>query len=240
MMRPVIHLEEHAVAQLFMSAIEAYEIKHKATKRSKGSDKLETFGLLWGYSIPSKGNNPPKIIVTHSTIETSAVRHNDWVQPDFDSVRFKREFMQNYWPSIELVGSFHSHPYNDVTEVKSCTGWKASEEDKVFFPTFHESLAEDQDYLAHIIVTVAQLKKKGWASPERFSGGEDHQAGYVVSADKRKLWIRGYCSVFNDGFEDAEQEFIENGEDASPEDYEGYEFLSDVLLEIPSIEKRFK
>ncbi|MAE20368.1 hypothetical protein CMK12_15805 [Candidatus Poribacteria bacterium] len=238
-MKPSIHVEDHAVSQLFMSAIEAYEIEHKATKRSKGYDKLETFGLLWGYSIPQKGNQPPKIIVTHSTVETSAVRHSDWVAPDFESIEFKREFMQRYWPSIELVGSFHSHPYEDLEAVKHNKGWRASPEDEEFFPYFHEMLAKDQEYLAHIIVTVTKLQKRGWAIPERFYGGQDHDAGYVVSADNRKLWIRGYCSQFTDGYEEAEDAYFEGDEEASMEEWESYDFISDVNLEIPSIERRF-
>ena len=49
-------IEDHVVPQLFTTAIEAYEFEHKTHKKGKSNSKLETFGLLWGYSIPQKGD----------------------------------------------------------------------------------------------------------------------------------------------------------------------------------------
>ena len=80
-------IEDHVIPQLFTTAIEAYEFEHKTHARGKSNSELETFGLLWGYSIPQKGNLPSRIISTMATVETSALRHQDWVKPNVEKHR---------------------------------------------------------------------------------------------------------------------------------------------------------
>ena len=213
-----IFIEDHVVPQLFTSAIEAYEFLHK-TPKGKGRDKLETFGLLWGYSIQAKGNQSAKIIATMATVETSATRHTHWVAPDYESLRMKKEFFGTYWPNIELVGSFHSHPYENLAEVNSNTGWRASGEDIGFFSHFHEQIAPEQHSLAHLIVTITQLERRGTAYPSRLINSESGK-GYVLSADWRKIWLRAYGSEFDS-------------------DNDDYTFTDDISLEIPSLQRRF-
>lgn len=222
-MTKTITIEDHVVPQLLTSAIEAYEIEHKAHKNGKAKSKLETFGLLWGYSIPQKGNLPDRIVATMATVETSALRHEDWVSPNFASIKSKKSFFEKYWPNIELVGTFHSHPYENLSEVNEFKGWRASEGDIRFFPSLHQELAPNEPNLAHLIVTITKLEKKGWALPERLKGKEE-QKGYVLSADDRKLWLRAYSSKAS----------------VSVEGYEPiFEFCDDVCLEIPALQNRF-
>ncbi|WP_216601339.1 hypothetical protein [Vreelandella azerica] len=164
------------------------------------------------------------------TVETSATRHNEWVAPNFESLKAKKKFFQSYWPNIELVGTFHSHPYKNLNEVIECKGWRASDSsdgeanDQVFFPYFHEEIAPEQYTLAHLIVAVTELEKRGWAYPDRLSGSE-RTKGYRLSADNYKFWIRGYST-----------DFVED-----PEGEEGtFVFSDDSDLEMPSLENRFK
>lgn len=220
-MKNIAYIEDNIVPQLFTTAIEAYKFRHRSTLRSKGYDRLETFGLLWGYSIPAKGKIPAKVIATMTTVETSADRHNEWVAPNFDSLRSKKEFFEHYWPNIELVGTFHSHPYKNLSEVNERKGWRASKEDKAFWPHFHEEVAPGQPLLTHLIVTVANLEKTGWALPDRLKGSESSK-GYVLSAKDTKLWLRSYASNM-----------------AEQEDEKEYEFSDDMELDIPALERRF-
>jgi hypothetical protein len=217
-----IVVEDHIVPQLFTTAIEAYEFEHRAHLKGKGAINLETFGLLWGYSIPQKGENPARIVSTMATVETSALRHQDWVRPDLNSIIAKKEFFTKYWPNIELVGTFHSHPYADLDTVNEIKGWRASDGDKDFWPWFHEYVSPEQPLLAHIIVTITKLERKGWAYPDRLRGNE-RKMGYVLSADNRKLWLRSYGSQI--GVDD-------NGD-------ETFLFKDDLQIEIPSLQNRF-
>ncbi len=223
-----ISIEDHVVPQLFTTAIEAYEIEHRAHLNGKSHKNLETFGLLWGYSIPQKGSLPARIVSTMATVETSALRHQNWVQPDFESIKSKKKFFEKYWPNIELVGTFHSHPYDNLSEVTKIKGWRASgirttgnAGDEEFWPLFHKEVSPEQPHLVHLIITIAKLEKRGWAYPNRLQGQEESK-GYVLSADDRKLWLRAYTT------EAKTQNTILN-----------FIFSDEVILDIPSLQKRF-
>ncbi|MBU2964023.1 hypothetical protein Q4508_07625 [Amphritea sp. 2_MG-2023] len=222
-MKKVVFIEDHVVPQLFTSALEAYSFEHKVSKGGKSYKNLETFGLLWGYVIPEKLDSPAKVIATMCTVETSATRHKEWVSPNFESLAAKKKFFQSYWPNIELVGTFHSHPYASFSEVKELKGWRASDADEQFFPYIHEVIAPEQDALAHLIVTVTELQKRGWAYPDRLSGSERNK-GFALTADDYKIWIRGYTS---------DRILDEESEDFS------YSFADDSDLDIPSLQNRF-
>ncbi|MGO3058426.1 hypothetical protein ACT3R7_10710 [Halomonas sp. AOP43-A1-21] len=213
-MEKVTYIEEYVVPQLFTTAFEAYEFEHRGRERSKGYAKLETFGLLWGYSIPAKGDLPARIVATMSTVETSATRHEDWVQPNFDSIIAKKQFFERYWQNIELVGTFHSHPYENLDDVKLNRGWQGSPEDQEFWPYFHQLVAPEQPLMTHLVITIAKLSKRGWAMPDRLKGGE-HDKGYVLSADERKFWLRAYATS------------------QTPDDE--YEFSDDMRLQVPAL-----
>ncbi len=221
-MNTKIIIEDHVVPQLFTTAIEAYEFEHKTHAKGKSNSELETFGLLWGYSIAQKGDLPPRIISTMATVETSALRHKDWVQPNVESLLTKKRFFEKYYPNVELVGTFHSHPYANLDEVNEYKGWRASNGDEEFWPWLHKLLCPEQERMAHLVVTISSLNSKGWAYPSRLKGSEEKR-GYVLSAEYRKLWLNSYLTTLNKD-SDGEQEF---------------EFSKNLTMDIPSLENRF-
>jgi hypothetical protein len=186
---------------------------------------------LWGYSVAAKGDQPAKVIATMATVETSALRHNEWVTPNFESLKAKKEFFGKYWPNIELVGTFHSHPYENLSEMNAIKGWRASEErnnngelepcDLTFWPYFHNEISPEQPLLAHLVIGITKLNKKGWAYPDRLKGSEADK-GYVLSADDRKLWLRCYSTTM-----------------IEIDDIVYSEFNDDNVLDIPALETRF-
>ncbi len=216
-----IFIEDTVLPQLFTSAIEAYEIEHRATHRSKPKEQIETFGLLWGHSLPAKGDKPARCVITTATIETSATRDHGSVAPNFGSIKTKKAFFERYWPNLELIGTFHSHPYDSLDDVNSCSGWRASDGDTEFFPYAHEEVAPEQQEMVHLILTITSLQRTGSAYPSRLSNSETNK-GFVLSAEKRKLWLRAYGSSH-----------LEN----NGQDY--YKYHDDVYLQAPSLESRF-
>ncbi|MFB2729317.1 hypothetical protein ACE02H_17775 [Shewanella mangrovisoli] len=226
-MRVVI--EDHVMPVLMSAAIEAYDIVHKATQRSKGKKKIETYGLLWGYVVPAKSEDGEnKVVVTSATIETSAIRHENYVQPDIESIETKKALIQQYWPHLELVGTFHSHPYDSLDEVNDIRGWEASGEDGdlSYWTNFHEHIAPEQPVLAHLILTVAQLQKMGWALPDSFQGR--NYSGFRISAGTKKLWLNTYVSVC-DLIEDEVEE---------TEEYQSYIYDDKIKLDSPALLRR--
>lgn len=197
MKRLTITIEDHAMPQLITSALEAYEFGRKTSR--KHETQLETFGLLWGYILPERGSRPPRIIATTATVETSAFATNHSVTPNWDSLRMKMEFVMRYWPHLEVVGTFHSHPYKTRKEVEACHGWQASngdnEGDMHFWPELHKELFKYNPHLAHLIITITALQRKGWALPKEI----ENRSGFELSLGKRKLWITSYASATNEG-----------------------------------------
>ncbi|OAS26199.1 hypothetical protein AYO08_23370 [Pseudomonas putida] len=239
-MRTQVIIEDHVLPQLLTSAIEAYEVSHRAHARGRSNKKLETFGLLWGYALPVRNNLPARLVAVVATVETSALRHSEWVEPDFESIAMKRDFFAEYWPQLELIGTFHSHPYEDLSEVNDAKGWRASDADVKFWPAFHESVCPDMDELAHLVIAITALGRKGSAEPQRLPGSE-YSSGYVVSAEKRKLWIKGYTSSLYEEIDD-DAHFDEDFMAGNIEMERSYDVWEDddVLLEIPSLEARFR
>jgi hypothetical protein len=193
-----IIIEDHVVPQLLTSAIEAYAIGDTTSQRGKTEDKLETFGLLWGYTLPEREGFPPRVVAVLATVETSAYRHNGWVMPSLESLGTKREFFEAFWPNLELVGTFHSHPYSSIEEIEKVKGWRASGEDDGsgdygYWPHMHEEICSDIDHLAHLIISVVDLNKRSTRCPDRLAGNEA-KAGYTFGAGRYRMWIRGYST----------------------------------------------
>ena len=269
-----IIIEDHVVPQLLTSAIEAYTIGDTTSQRGKTENKLETFGLLWGYTLPEREGFPPRIVAVLATVETSAYRHNGWVKPSLESLGAKREFFETYWPNLELIGTFHSHPYESLKDIEENKGWQGSGKndnsgDYEYWPHMHEEICSDIDHLAHLIISVVDLKRKSTRMPDRLPGRED-KSGYTFGAGSYRLWVRGYatykeeianyihehdkvwCAV-NEGFED---HLINLGYqvavEGSPMDSKGnpYRYIEaleevnylvddDIELQIPSLQQRF-
>lgn len=228
-----IIVEDHVVPQLFTAAIEAYEIGDRVDTR-RGVNGLETYGLLWGYALPARPETgqPERLVAVTATVETSAIRRQDAVAPSGKSIAMKRDFMRQYWPQLELIGTFHSHPYANLAEVNANRGWRASGEDakgngdRAHWPSFHGVFCPEMPTLAHLVVTICALEKRGTAWPSRLSGAEA-KTGYVLSADYRKLWIKAYASEC----------FTEDEEldDPLPQ----FAVTEDVVLDIPALQQRF-
>ncbi|VXC99862.1 conserved hypothetical protein [Pseudomonas sp. 9AZ] len=243
MPRTQIIIEDHVVPQLLTSAIEAYEIQHKSHLNGKSKHRLETYGLLWGYALPARGDDVPvRLVAVLATVETSALRHEHWVLPDNESLLMKRDFFREYWPQLELIGTFHSHPYGSLAEVNGEKGWRGSPIDDegngdfAHWPDVHKSVCSDMDMLAHVVVTITGLGRKGTAGPERLPGGES-PTGYVLTAGARKLWIKGYCTK---QLKELVSQVRKDGDKPDKKNIQvSYHVEENIFLEIPSLQQRF-
>lgn len=243
MQRTQIIIEDHVVPQLLTSAIEAYEIQHKAHEKGKSKHRLETYGLLWGYALPARGDDvPTRLVAVLATVETSALRNEDWVLPDNESLLMKRDFFREYWPQLELIGTFHSHPYESLAKVNQQKGWRGSPIDEngdgdfAHWPDVHKSVCSDMDMLAHLIITITGLGRTGTEWPKRLPGKEFY-TGYVLTAGARKLWIKGYCTK---QFKELVSEVRKDGDEPDKKSIKvSYHVEENIFLEIPSVQQRF-
>ncbi|MBL4835034.1 MAG: hypothetical protein JKY26_13775 [Pseudomonas sp.] len=226
-MRTQIIIEDHVVPQLLTTAIESYEIDHKSHLKGRANSKLETYGLLWGYPLPARDDLPARLVAVMATVETSAIRHKEWVQPDYDSICMKRDFFKTFWPQLELIGTFHSHPYDSLKEVNYHKGWRASGEDGDMghWPQMHEKIFHDAPELAHLIITITQLERLGTAWPERLPGSEA-RSGVVFSAERRKFWFKAYSTR-------RQEKMLEDDTEAAVQ----YTINEEVEFNVPSLDQ---
>lgn len=213
----IVSVNDDVVPQLLTAAIEAYSVSHEKTRKKE--DQLETFGLLWGHILRKKGNGESRIIVSSATIETSAVRRNNSVKPDINSLNMKVNLVHTYWPDLELVGTFHSHPYPTVEEVRDIKGWEPSPEDEEFFPVIHSEINEDAPYMAHLIVTIANMQKRGWADPKKIQ----NESCFEMTFEDKKIWLKASGSFT---------------EDVGDERF--YDFSKDAQISVPSLIPRIR
>lgn len=211
-----IIIEDHVVPQLFTSAIEAYEHGDITSQRGRIENRLETFGLLWGYVLPARDSVPARIVAVTSTVETSAYRHKDWVWANPESIKAKREFFEKFWPNLELVGTYHSHPYDNLKEIQEVQGWRASEDggDKDSWPKMHEEVCNEYEYLAHLIVSIVGLDRKSSAWPGRLEGSES-MTGYTLGAGNFRIWVKAYAT---EGYKLTDFTHEDGGGDAKADD----------------------
>lgn len=101
-----VKIAESAFIDMCLSALEAYCVKHK--KRQK--KPLETFGLLWGHETELTDG---RILYTiqKAGVDTSTKRKPDECMPNSDSLNLKYDFMSSFFPDVEFLGDFHTHPY---------------------------------------------------------------------------------------------------------------------------------
>lgn len=191
-----IIIEDAVTPQLLTSAIEAYEFDRERSSRKKDAPgQIETFGLLWGYCIPAFDERPARVVCTTATVEVSADRRQDSVAPNIESIIAKRDIFRRYWPQLDLVGSFHSHPYANLEEVRGIKGWQASPGDQEYWPSFHEELMPELPLMAHLIITIcARQRATAFEGPQRL-GGREETSGYHLASAKRHFWLKGYVSL---------------------------------------------
>jgi hypothetical protein len=182
---------------------------------------------------------PVRLVAVLATVETSALRHEDWVAPEIESLLMKRDFFREYWPQLELIGTFHSHPYASLAEVNENKGWRGTlidddgAGDFAHWPYIHEGVCSDMAKLAHLVIAVTALGRKGTAWPLRLPGGES-ATGFVLTAGARKLWIKGYCTSR------IEEQLDDDSDEPDSENTQiSYQVEEDIFLQIPSLQQRF-
>jgi len=137
-----------------MAAIEAYCL---GDGRRSGEKQLETFGYLWG----------SKKYAAHETIfflekislSLSARRTSGSVTPNRKAARLKNEVMMRWSPHTTMLGSFHTHPYESLEEVKLNSGFEFSDADFGCFQHDDFLWKESGDTPVNFAMTICKLSR---------------------------------------------------------------------------------
>jgi hypothetical protein len=99
------------------------------------------------------------------SLSLSAERTNGSVTPNAFAARLKNEVMTRWAPHRTMLGSFHTHPYQTLDEVKKCSGFEFSDPD---FDCFHhndflwEQSGNNPVNFAMTICRLSRVRDSGW------------------------------------------------------------------------------
>ncbi|WP_200376081.1 hypothetical protein [Thiocystis violacea] len=106
----IVSISDQAFFTIITSALEAYKVSHSEHKMEKHIP-IETYGNLRGYQSKTKRNESVYRILL-ADVDTSATRKPKTVRPQQESFSIKEEFVDYFYPELEYIGDFHSHPYD--------------------------------------------------------------------------------------------------------------------------------
>lgn len=103
-------ISHDAFRTVVSSALEAYTVPHGRRRNIEAHSPLETYGTSWGYS--AKRDDMTVFNVVAADVDSSAHRTSGWVRRKAEAFQIKSEFYKKYFPELEYLGDFHSHPYS--------------------------------------------------------------------------------------------------------------------------------
>ena len=176
-----IRISEMALLTIVLNGIEAYAVMNSNRKRARENTKLETIGHMYGYSRET--DDEKYYYVDYISIDTTAMQKTDEICEYEESRNFKNDIIKSYWAHLENLGSFHSHPYNNLQEVHDNKGYYASSCDKRTMKSEGEMIA--------LILSIATLGKKS-DNGTRYKDG--HSNCFQFTLGKLRLWLTAYAT----------------------------------------------
>ncbi len=113
---------------MVLAAVEAYCL---GDGRRSGAAHLETLGYVWGFGRIE--DELTVLYVTKLSMSLSARRTNNSVTPNLRAALLKNEVIRRWSPQLSLLGDFHTHPYEDLSQVQGCNGFEFSTADYASF-----------------------------------------------------------------------------------------------------------
>ena len=198
-------ISDSALPTIISAAMEAYIVDHGGLIKWFPKDRIETYGLLWGYVRnvdPTYGC--PVIFVDSATVDTSARMKRDSVSPKHEALSLKIRLFNLYWPQLSLIGEFHSHPYDDPAEAREAQGWNFSEGDDESTESFVWN--NGMELAIQLVVAVSEMERSGWMKPRYVHGYS--AINFVIN--NYKLWLKAGVAIRQDDADGNEVVWIDN------------------------------
>jgi hypothetical protein len=155
-----VTLSESALRSITLATAESYAFGDgRRKKRTDMSGKsVETFGYLWGYQKATSGDLV-QIHVDVVSVSISAEREANSVNPNVSAMELKAAIMERWHPHMQLLGNFHSHPYESYQEVKDTKGFEFSPADLSSHENDVELWDHCSDYPLMLVMTICKMSK---------------------------------------------------------------------------------
>ncbi|MBF0436793.1 MAG: hypothetical protein HQL77_15675 [Magnetococcales bacterium] len=152
----LVRISENALMELVLATMESYAVQDDNKKKSaNGAKYSETYGLIWGSEV-DLDDDLVLFNVDNVTLDAMTLRSGASVLPS-SGLEIKRDAVNYFWPHIELLGDFHTHPFTDYLDV-TAELFRLSETDR---KKIEENQILDPDIRVSLIITTAPLKKRG-------------------------------------------------------------------------------
>lgn len=190
----IISLSDSTFFTIVTSALEAYKISQPGVPKNEHVP-LETYGNLWGYQIQTK-RNESLLHVALADSDISAVREPNRVTPVDEAFHLKRDFADHFFPELEYLGDFHSHPYhtNEIKTELELQRLKLHEESPADRRSAKFLQQDGRPYRLQIIASVFEREE---AINRRPGHLKDDLSCIRFQYDMKTVWIKAYAYRLN-------------------------------------------
>jgi len=188
----IVKLSENALISLILNGLEAYSVYHMNIENKQKKVRLETFGNLFGYEVNlADGQKVYQIEIVNT--DTSVKQSTGSVDYNRAAIALKIDTVSSFWPHLEYLGEFHSHPYKDYKKARETKGYYLSKGDR-------NDLSENSEFWSNcnhrigLLLTIGPMKKTGSRDAQWIDANKNC---VELNLGNYKLWITAYCS-YND------------------------------------------
>ena len=156
----VVQISEHALMQMHLAALESY---FSPPSEDRNFDYVETIGLLWGHEIRG-GRNDTLYSIQHVSIDLNATREEDGASLSDADLLIKKGAVQSFWPHLDFLGDFHTHPHDHYATVAAGGDWAFSRTDYAAIEN-QGPYWMAEGYRVGLVMTVARLGRRSSKAP---------------------------------------------------------------------------
>jgi hypothetical protein len=166
-----VWLDARAIESIMLVALETYAVP------KRGAKFTEAYGICFGSIRPMeekrRGHGKHTTRYIHvSSIHTQlrARGYPDRVTFDPRSFQTQMTVARHFSPQVDIVGDFHTHPYDTVKDLKAFGGWRYSESDEASIADWVAPLRKmDYNPRVSLIIGIAEgtrrISKPGMLKP---------------------------------------------------------------------------
>jgi hypothetical protein len=157
-----VWLDFKAIEDIVLVALEAYAVPRQGAKFT------ETYGICFGSTRSTEEKRQGlgryvkrQVNVRSVHIQLRAECYPNKVVYDLRSLETQMAVVTKFFPHLDIVGDFHTHPYRDVESLRSSRGWNFSPDDEASLPDWIAPLMNKGFHpRISIIVAIAEGSKR--------------------------------------------------------------------------------
>jgi len=158
----VVYLSNRALEDMLFATLEGYQVPKTVKSRF-----AEVYGLCLGMvreeKLSRKGGGDywrRHVYVQQAPVQIRARGTKDHVWPNSRSLATQLEAAKVLFPHLEVIGDFHSHPYQSARNLRRREGWEWSEEDEKYNRGWIKTMREYRhDPRVAFIIAIGKQKR---------------------------------------------------------------------------------